>query len=59
MASPHDVEGFCKLLTELLTDRERYAAAVRAGLHQARHYSKERFRDALLELYSSVGAGGN
>lgn len=59
MASPHDVEGFCKILTELLTDRERYAAAVRAGLRQARLYSEERFREELLELYSSVMAGGN
>lgn len=59
MASPHDVEGFCTLLTELLTDRERYEAAVRAGLRQARLYSQERFREELLELYGSVMAGGN
>jgi glycosyltransferase involved in cell wall biosynthesis len=59
MASPHDVEGFCTLLTELLTDRERYEAAVRAGLRQARLYSQERFREELLELYGSVMPGGN
>lgn len=58
MASPNDVEGFCRLLTELLTDRERYAAAVRAGLRQARLYSEERFRNELLELYGSLEAGG-
>jgi alpha-1,3-rhamnosyl/mannosyltransferase len=58
MASPNDVEGFCRLLTELLTDRGRYEAAVRAGLRQARRYSEERFRDELLELYGSLGVGG-
>jgi|LauGreDrversion4_2_1035121.scaffolds.fasta_scaffold13140_6 glycosyltransferase involved in cell wall biosynthesis len=59
MAAPHDVTGFCKILTELLSDRERYASAVRAGLRQARLYSQERFRDELMDLYSSVLDRGN
>ncbi|MFZ4565533.1 MAG: glycosyltransferase [Prochlorococcaceae cyanobacterium] len=59
MAAAHDVTGFCKILTELLSDRERYASAVRAGLRQARLYSQERFRDELMDLYSSVLDRGN
>ena len=59
MADPHDVAAFAELLTELLTDRERYATAVRAGLRQARLYSEARFRNELRDLYSSVLSGGN
>ena len=58
MADPHDVAAFAELLTELLTDRERYATAVRAGLRQARLYSEARFRNELRDLYSSVLSGG-
>lgn len=59
MADPHDVTGFCEHLTELLTDRERYAAAIRAGLRRARLYSEARFREELRDLYGSVLEGGN
>ena len=55
----NNVEGFCMILTELLTDRERYASAVRAGLRRARLYSQERFRNELMDLYSSVLGRGN
>lgn len=54
LVSPYDVEGFSQLLLDLLSDRERYAHAVRAGLRQARLYSRERFRSEMLSLYNAA-----
>jgi len=52
---PMDSGGFRDAVLALLQDRERYVAAVRSGLAQARQHSDSRFRTGLEAMYRTLG----
>jgi glycosyltransferase involved in cell wall biosynthesis len=55
VADPMDSGGFRDAVLTLLEDRERYLAAVRNGLAQARRHSDARFGAGLEAMYRALG----